>query len=135
MIFKNHMLYFLVITCSLLSFACNSKNRYKDWSTSKATVNTITEMPSSNSGDSTSPKYKIEFTFKSNEKNYQASQIVTQGQAKLVAVGESYSVHVNPNKKQESELELPVPYPDKSGMNWRRMPKSLTTPGTSTNQN
>lgn len=120
------ILYLSILIIPML-VGCSNHSKNQNWPESTGTIDRIEAVDGDNSSNPTSPKYKISFSFNYKNKTYKMYQTITQGQANLITEGQTLKVKVNPNDKKASSIVLPVPYPDKSGMNWRRMPKSLTT--------
>lgn len=121
----------LALTISILLLigltSCRSANRHEGWGQTTGEIIDIKAKEEKASKINTTCKYTVNFKYKVEGKSYSGKQVVEEAHAELIHPGQTLTVYVNPNDKGKSELNLPVPYPDKSGMNWRRMPKSLIT--------
>ena len=109
------------------SRADESKSKYQGWGLAEGRVLELKALTEETPSVANTFDYQALVQFEYKGEKRKLSQRRSERKANLLTVGQDVSVHVNPGDLNKSEIELPVPYPDKSGMNWRRMPRNLTT--------
>lgn len=109
------------------SRADEARSKYQGWDQAEGRVLELKALTEETPSVANTFDYQALVQFEYKGEKRKLSQRLTEHKANLLSVGQDVAVHVNPGDLTKSEIELPVPYPDKSGMNWRRMPRNLTT--------
>lgn len=109
-------------------FGCSKKaDPHASWDKTEGRIVALEQLTDETPAVPNTFDYNARVLFKYKGEKQEAVQRLSERKANLLAVGQDVKVFVNPDDVSKSEIELPVPYPDKSGMNWRRMPRNLIT--------
>lgn len=111
----------------VLLLGCSRVDPHKNWPSCEGKVIALRQLTDEKPSVPNTFDYESEVVFEYQGKSHKLLQRISESKASLLSIGQTLPVRVNPQAMEKSEMEIPVPYPDKSGMNWRRMPKNLTT--------
>lgn len=127
--YAERMVFAGIITGALFTgvFGCAKSDPHAGWGSGEGRIVALDALTDQTPSVPNTYDYNARFVFNFKGEKQEAVQRLSERKANLLTVGQDVEIHINPKDPGKSEIELPVPYPDKSGMNWRRMPRNLIT--------
>lgn len=125
--FRSNRFTITLAVCSMLFICgCTSIQQGPVWVSSTGVVKSIEVVESSaNGGTSVNKLRKIVFSYEVRGRTYTGEQVMPDGMIQFRRE-QIIALKVNARNPEQAKIDLPE-FPDKSGMNWRRLPSDLRT--------